>query len=334
MNLKKKWRCAVKKAAILLILILLLALSACGESDMSGEVVEQNGDCLVVDGGEGLFAVRLGSNTASVEPETGFDGALLDIRGAKRDGSVDYDGESIKAYSAETVLCTGWLESGFMTLNGGVAVDVMHTDLFGDIYRLADGTELVCEKVSPFEANGLSDSAADAVKTWLEANVPYDIEDVVTAAYEEYQTLGEDFGCWMLTLDDYAGPVSERAAYFCTELTISDSSNVGDVNCRGRAFDRETGEKLDNWSLFNIPEAEARAELIRLAGQPEGMDLSRAAELLEADGICLTHDGVELYYPAGTLDEQMSVVFLGASEDLESIFQSWAVPDSWNSTQE
>ena len=321
----------MKKAALLLIIILLLALSACGEKDMSGEVISQSDDYLVVDGGEDVFAVRLGGDTVAVEPETGFDGALLDIRGAKRDGSVDYDGASVKAYSAEAVLCTGWLEAGVMTLPGGEDIDVMHTDLFGDIYRLTDGTELVREKVSPFEANSLSDSASDAVKTWFESNIPYDIEAVVTSAYEEYQTLGEDFGHWMVTLDNYAGPVSERAAYFCTELTISDSSNVGDVNCYGCAFDRETGEKLDNWSLFDVPETEAREELIRLAGQPEGTDLSSAGDLLEPDGICIMSDGVELYYPAGTLNEQMSVVFISADADLASLFQSWAVPDEWTS---
>ena len=102
----------MKKTIAALFAALFLVLSGCGDSSMDGEVISAQDGYLVLDGEGEQFALRLTENVAIFEPDSGFPGTQLDIRGARRDGSVEYGGERLRAYTAESVMVTGELKRG------------------------------------------------------------------------------------------------------------------------------------------------------------------------------------------------------------------------------
>lgn len=61
--------------------------------------------------------------------------------------------------------------------------------------------------------------------------------------------------------------------YFTTTVFCSIDSGTAEETSLPAVFDRETGEKLDIWSLFAVPEAEARAAL--LDKMADGSDVPR-----------------------------------------------------------
>ena len=326
----------MKKALAAFIAILLLALAGCGEESLRGEVIDESDGCLVLTGEDEIFALRLNGTILAFTPDTGtFIGAQLDIPDARRDGSMEYEGENIKVYAADGALISGELESNVMRLAGGTEIDVMRTTLFGDYYRLNDGTELLREAFSVGGSNSVPEEAAQAIEAYLSLHKPYDLSALLEAAYAEYSANPEEFAYHSVSFDVMPSTVSEDVAYYratvsIANVVVSDNVRTGSYAEYGYAFDRETGEIIDNRELFTLPWDEAREALIAAAQPSDAERAQLMAEKLTPDGVCITDSGISLNYPEGVIDE----LSLGAHIDFASIpaglLYAWAAPEAWN----
>lgn len=328
----------MKKTIAALFAALFLVLSGCGDSSMDGEVISAQDGYLVLDGEGEQFALRLTENVAIFEPDSGFPGTQLDIRGARRDGSVEYGSESIRAYTAESAMVTGELKRGVLHLDDGTEIDVMRTNLFGDRYRLSDGTELLCEDISVSAGNTPPAKVAGKIESYFEDNRPYDLSALLEAAYAEYSANPEDFAYHSVTLNVMPSALSERAAYFRASLSVanvvhSDNSRTGEYEEFGCAFDRETGEKLDTRSLFSTPWDEARETLVAAAQVSDSDRAQRMADALEPDGVCITDDGITISFPAGAVGELSLSAYIERENLPDGLLQSWAEPEAWSETE-
>ncbi len=328
----------MKRAVAVLLTLFLLTLAGCGESSLSGEVVGEPDGCLILKDGEGeLFVLRLNAAIAAAEPESGsFLGAQLDIRGARRDGSMEYDGENIRAYTAESAILTGKLERSIMRLSDGTEIDVMRTPLFGDWYRLSNGTELLCEDFSVNVGDNSSDTAAEAIEAYFAGNKPYNISALLEAAYAEYRADPEGFAYHSVTFGVTPSAESERAAYFRATLSVanivlSENSRTGEYTEFGYAFDRETGERLDTRSLFAVPWDEAREALVSATQVSDSDRAQRMADSLEPDGVSISDDGISLNYSTQAADELgLNGAYIQREDLPAGLLHSWAEPVSWH----
>ena len=104
----------MKKTIAALFAALFLVLSGCGDSSMDGEVISAQDGYLVLDGEGEQFALRLTENVAIFEPDSGFPGTQLDIRGARRDGTeLLCEDISVSAGNTPPAEVAGKIESYF-----------------------------------------------------------------------------------------------------------------------------------------------------------------------------------------------------------------------------
>ena len=310
----------MKRAAVILLAVLLLAFGGCTEYDVFGEVIAEYGDYLVVRDSFGeLSALRLNDTIRAAGPEGGYTGTLLSWHGAEEAGTVEYDDRSISAYSVSSVLVEGQLEKSVMTLPDGESVDLMRSALFGSIYRLGDGTALLNADVN----------IPDTVPDWFAVNLPYDLEDTVERAYTDLLAAGDGFEAWKLRYEVSESTESERVDYYAAELNLSQGEQESQYAARCYPFDRETGERLELWNLFTVPESEALETLLALSQSVHSPDSESEAGHVDPDSIRFTPAGIELQCQGVP-----GWIAIGASAELESIVQSWAVPQEWHAETE
>lgn len=328
----------MKKTIAALFAALFLVLSGCGDSSMDGEVISAQDGYLVLDGEGERFALRLTENVAIFEPDSGFPGTQLDIRGARRDGSVEYGGESIRAYTAESAMVTGELERGAMSLDDGTEIDVMRTLLQGNFYRLSDGTELLREEYIASAGSGLTDAAAKAIEEYISANRPYNLKTQLEAAYVDYKASPEEFAYHVVSYDVMQSALAGSVAYYQATLTvanvvISENSRTGKQSEYGLAFDRETGEHLDMEVLFSRPWDDTADALIAAANVTGPGKARIMAERLAPEGVCIFDYAVTFNYPSGVLGDVSTSAYISPEQLPDGLLQSWAEPEAWSETE-
>ena len=119
--------------------------------------------------------------------------------------------------------------------------------------------------------------------------------------------------------------------YFLTSLTLPREygERTSYEQRFGGAFDRETGEKIDNWDLFAVPEAEVRRRFPALCGWVEEPELQRAmSEALDPDWFIFSPEHVSVTFPPGSLpgEENGYGISLYYKDAPEGFFQPWAIP--------
>lgn len=257
------------------------------------------------------------------------------------------DGETVRAYWATSVDIDGGLEREALTLRDGTPVDLLEQGGWRSrSYRLPDGTELlwVEEPVGPEYCSvgdlesfdDLTEKAQEEVRRYYEdRGLLYDEMDALEQCYAAWKELGEEFRTGRIQQNVTPSASSERVMYFTTELMLPEEYGTALHNHTSfqDAFDRRTGEKLDTWDLFAVPEAEVRQRLPELVDWE--MDPAvRAAmkEVLKPEWIQFARDGLQLVYPAGSLpgEELDYIVFVDAKDLPEGFVQPWAVPVIWD----
>lgn len=355
--------------ALLLAALLALSLAACqSERSISGILAEiqTDGDgnltALVLELDGNLTGVKIAEKT-SFWPfgEGSWTGeeALAEFRKdlqpgnelrawcySRRETLETAEGETIPAYWAQMVSIDGILERNALTLRDGTPVDVMKNGSLGNdrTYQLSDGTELLRVSdnggpenhyvMSQESFDSLSDAAKENVRAWYEAQGPlYDEMEELEKSYAAYQKLGEAFeGDW-IQRDVVPAASNEHVMYFLTSLTLP-QEHGGRLSYEiqsGAAFDRETGEKFDNWDLFAVPEAEVRRRLPELCGWVDDPALREAmGEALDPEWIVFFPEHVSVDFPPGTLpgEENGYLISLDYRNAPEGFFQPWAVPVS------
>ena len=254
------------------------------------------------------------------------------------------EGESIPAYWGQSIHIAGILKRNARTLRDGTAVDVMENGSHGDnrTYRLPDGTELLRVTDSGGPENhyvmgqeslhDLSEAAQRKIQAYYDAQEPlYDEEEELEKSYAAYLRLGEEFSCDWIQRDVSPCASSERVLYFQTSLTLP-LEYGGRISYHlqlGAAFDRATGEKLSNWDLFGVPEAEVRRRLPELCSWAPGTQWpENMMEVLDPDWIVFFPESVSVDFPPGTLEgEDYNYGFSVNYRDApEGFFQPWAIP--------
>ncbi len=251
----------------------------------------------------------------------------------------------IAAYRAKSMYITGWLERNALTLRDGTAVDVLRSDSKTPwIYRLPDGTELLWVREPSGDpasacANGdeafgaISDKARKKVLAYYAELQPlYDEREELEKCYAEWRELGENFTPGYIQQNVWLTACSGQLLYFKTLAALPGGGNA-DVSL-GAAFDRESGEKLDSWKAFAVPEEEICRRLPELAGWIDGEDLrAEMAEALEPEWIVVSEEGLTVQFPAGSLpsfEDQAYLICVEPQKVVEAeLLQPWAIPYNW-----
>lgn len=348
-----------------LALLLLLPLAACGEKEkqIQGLVTEvQTGEggeltALVVQSQGGEPAGVLVTEDTRLTP--GRDGSYtlseiwaefrpdvqISARCAPQKQMMSTgEGGEITAYQADFVDITGRLVRGTVTLEDGAAVDLLEDGFPSDhTYLLPDGTQLLNVR-GPYGPEGcyvmglesfadLSQQAQEKISAYYEAQgVLYDERAELEKAYADYLKRGEDFQCRMVEQDVSPSASSEKVMYFHTSLTLPlyrDGSGTVYTLSLGDAFDRETGEHLGLWDLFQCSEEEARQAILDAALDWPGSGDVRAG--LEAafspERVVVGTDSLYMHFEPGIISEEPTGYAFDADlSKLQDLMYHWAVP--------
>ncbi len=253
---------------------------------------------------------------------------------------------TVNAYWATSAGIAGELRRGAAALRDGTKLDVLELDGWNSRrYRLADGTELleVDEPSGPenyyvgdLESfDDLSEAAKEKVRQYYEDQGPlYDEADTLERCYAAWKELGEEYRSGHIRQDVSPSASSERVMYFSTELMLP--REYGTAVCSSTsfqdAFDRRTGERLDTWALFAVPEAEVRRRLPELVGWVEDTAiLAEMSAALEPEWIQFCQSGLQVGFPAGSLPGEELDYYISVDwrNIPEGFLQPWAVPKSW-----
>lgn len=259
------------------------------------------------------------------------------------------DGTELTAYEAAYINITGQMNRGTVTLRDGTVIDVLaEDDLYTDrTYMLPDGTELLRARgpsgpenhhVGGLESfDDLSETAKEKVSAYYEAQgALYDEAEELERAYAAWKKKGTDFRCYNVEQSTSPSGSSEKVMYFRTGLTLpldhGDNCTAYEV-ALGAAFDRETGEYLSLWDLFQCPEEEAKQAIIDacLDWNGSGAVRQEVTAAFTPERVIVNKDGLSMDYEPGSMPSQEHGYYfhadIGAVSDL---MYDWAVPDQVN----
>lgn len=352
--------------ALALAVLLALGLTACqDEKSVMGSLVEvqtdENGDltALILERDGERTGVLLAERTGvwprgegSWTGEEAMEAFRKDLQPGneisawcypRKEKLVTAEGESIPAYWGQSIQIDGILKRNALTLRDGTAIDVMEGVHFGNdhVYRLTDGTELLRVRNNGGPENhyvggvesmdDLDPSVAAKIQVWYDTRGPlFDEMEELEKSYDSYLQLGEAFSCDWIEQDVTPTASNGRVMYFVTSLRMPQRGGRFSYERQlGGAFDRETGEKIDNWDLFGVSEAEVRRRLPELCGWVDEPELRKAmSKALEGDMFVFFPEHVSVDFPPGTLpgEENSYLISLDYKDAPEGFFQPWAVP--------
>ena len=176
------------------------------------------------------------------------------------------------------------------------------------LYELSDGTVLLQENDTGGPEGSaayaaLSEDVQAAVSAWYQGEgARYDLTALLQACYDRYQAVGsEAFEPGLVAQTAAATAASEKAVYLVTTVEQAVDPAAGEMLRYGTAFDRATGQRLEVWSLFTKPEAEARLALAAAAGDDPDIQ-ARLAEAIDPQHILFFEDRLEIDFPAGAFE--------------------------------
>lgn len=352
----------MKKILAICLLIAVGALSACGaEKTISGEVVEVSVDAAA--GGESYVIRTEDSEDIGVIMEqdayivpwleefdedafkTGEQTGVIVTATCKRSRTTltTKDGKEITAYPAMRVSINGLLSRNALSLSDGTSVNVVKQHMLGTKYQLPDGTELLLEQtafgpdrvhVAGIESfDHLSEPAKAAILSFYEdQGLLYDVQDELENAYAAYLTSGSDdqFDSHLVGQEVSPSASTDRVMYFRTVVTHPIDGNHIYEETLGAAFDRETGEHIDNFDLFVCSEQEILPNLLDLAGVTEPELRKEMEAAFTPECIVFSPNNMELSFHQGTLPSQEHSFWVAVDYDerLCGILYDWAVPQT------
>lgn len=213
-------------------------------------------------------------------------------------------------------------------------------------YRMEDGTDLLetVNVLSPEEEkdselsgfDGLGDEAKEKVRIWYqEQGVVYDLTQELEDAYQDYlecQKNGTHFTCHKVSQD--VTESAENAEYMVILTAVTTPKKLhfdggSTCNYRTAVFDRNTGETIDLWSLFTLPERKVKEELAKTCSVEDTTVSEQDVEpVMDQGQILLFQDYLEVWFPYGTWEKQEFDKGFGFEyEKIEGLLYDWAVPD-------
>lgn len=236
-----------------------------------------------------------------------------------------------------------------VTFSDGVSVDLWNdmehggSFIWGDSYRLPDGTELLNVRNS----GGPEHMSVDGIENFQDLSEPaqenvlafytrqgalYDVPNLLNGAYGAYldcQKSHKTFSSWMVTQDVSPTASNPRFMCFLTATGLPLGEQMMTDRRVGAIFDRKTGEPLNPWDLFTLPEAESRRLLLDRAQIADATLLAELEAALTGEMLIFFPDCLEIAFPRGSLHSQTESYFITMDYvDLQDLLQPWAVPDA------
>lgn len=201
-------------------------------------------------------------------------------------------------------------------------------------YRLPDGQVIlqVQEPVGPDNSitagveslNDLKEPARQTILDYYEKQgILYNLQAELKKAYEAYgksKETGEKFQA--VTLNQTVSPTAcgDEFIAFLTSVTVPAGIQEQEELRLGAVFDRNTGEKLDIWTLFSIPKEEAIENLLDIAGIKEPGLRNEIKAAIKPEYLLFFPENLEICFPKGTLNSQDTAYCLGFSyKELEDL---------------
>lgn len=349
----------MKKALICLLALCAGLLSACdGKNKVSGKIVETSIDDKM---GVASFIVRTDENKeigilltdetfifsfideisaedfkAGTLPET-----IVSVNyAAPRRSMTAQDGRKITAYHAAQIEITGYSEPEAVTLPDGTAVDIWHYSNAA-VYTLQDGTELlrVQNPTGPAHVyvggvenfDGLDKTAQNNIlEFFLSQGLLYDERAELERAYADYlrSEKNDEFVPYMLSQDISPLASSNTVIYFLTTAWLPLDGSNGYSYRIGTAFDKTTGEYIENRALFSSSPDETIETILDIAEITDTVLREEMKQAFDFKNIILFPDNLEICFPQGTSPSQEYTYIIGLEYDerLLELLHDWAVP--------
>jgi len=230
-----------------------------------------------------------------------------------------------------------------VVFDDGNYADLFAQDYSGSSYkyRLSDGTDLLTENtygpdsVYVLGIESLDDVSDEAkgkiIEFYKQRGLLYDIESEVKRAYEEYLRCSNSdnkFSSFMVDQSVSPTASNENIICFITTVVLSIDSKTGQEIRLGEVFDRNTGEHIDNWHLFSIPESEVRAGFQNIFNIKDTALANEMRNALKAENIIVFPGKLQVDFPQGVLTSQKySYIVSTEMYKISDYLQPWAITD-------
>ena len=207
-------------------------------------------------------------------------------------------------------------------------------------YRLADGTDLLNEnimhgpdRVYVVGQESLDDLGEEAqqkiIEYYQQRGLLYDIENEVKRAYDEYLRCKKenlDFSPFMAAQSVSPTASNDNIMCFLTSVMLSIDSRIGQELRYGDIFDRKTGERIDELSIFSISEVELKERFGELFGIKDRALAAEMTAALKSEYITVFPGSVSIDFPQGVLpSQQYSYIVSAEFTELGDAVNSWAI---------
>lgn len=269
---------------------------------------------------------------------------------------TDYDARKIKKSSDDIIVVQFmWIDEVYYanvkTLSDGTAVG-MWDDGFNVVYQLDDGTELIRINGTSGPDNvyvgnresfdAFSEQAKPVVLEYYEdRGLLYDADALIEQAYDYYKKDKDNFHTYYVEQSVSPSASNKNIMCFLTSVTVPHTNGyMGQEIRMGEIFDRNTGEHINGFDIFNCTPEQAidviiDQELKNADGNAYGVENTEKfkAELKAAfkpEYIVLWNENMELSFPAGTLptEDHCYIIGIDYTDDIKAIMQHWAIPDT------
>lgn len=254
--------------------------------------------------------------------------------------SVDYDA----SYRATQIEVTGYRTEDVVALSDGTSVNVWQY-LNAVAYTLPNGTELLRVQ-NPTGPNRVSvggiesfDDLGEAAQNrvlsfYLSQEVLYDVQVELEKAYDGYLRTEKplEFDPFMLSQDTLPAASNETVMYFLTTVSFPTDGSHNYEYRIGAAFDRATGEHMDNLDLFSCPPDEVMQNILDIAGIDDSLLRAEMEGAFHPEYLIFFTDYLEVCFPQGTLpsQEHTFMLTLDYEERLTEMLYQWAIPAGGN----
>lgn len=248
------------------------------------------------------------------------------------------EGNQITAYDAEQIIIDGYKTDDTVTLQDGTNVDIWYHSRTA-AYTLQNGVELLSVQntsgpdnvyVAGVESLDDIDEVAknNIIEFFHNRGLLYDTQAELEKAYANYLKMENEFDSYMIGQEISPSASTDSVIYFLTTVFLPIDGSHGYKQRIGTAFDKTTGEPIDNWDLFSCPPDEAMEKMMDIAGVDDTVLRSEMKAAFVPENVIFFQDNLEICFQQGTLPSQEHTCMIGLDYDdrLGEILYEWAIP--------
>ena len=223
------------------------------------------------------------------------------------------DGTRIEGYAANTIDLIGCLLEEQVILSNGTELAVW-VGMFSKVYLLPDGTVLLEESIPTGPKNDTEvgsnsfqnlniNAQAKILEFYKKQGLLYDVKTELEDAYKQYCQHKDDgmFQSYHLEQETFSTASSEKIIYYNTTANHHlDCAYYYEVN-RSVGFNKETGESVELWDLFQCSKEQAQEKMLELAGIEDQAIREEIKEVFDEAILIFDAEGVYIKFPYDSL---------------------------------